>query len=828
MEDKLSLVLRNTCKVCGLPLKIQSFEKNLNNIDIDTKITIKLICQNLEHKDIIELSIEEYKSLIDESLENICKCSLCNKILSNRNTIPHYCYKCKKIICSDCLKNKHEKRHKNVFNYNDLNNKCLIHNSIKNENDYFCLICKNNYCLKCVTDNLNHTKDHDIKKKTDYLDEKFIKNGFINIKNEQKKLNEKKEKLLEEIKNLDMINIIYDFLLKENNNYIHILKASDNKPKKPIMNKTYFKSSQDVKMTYQKPAFIGYQFNKEDTNKKYFKIDNKSQKKENNQEENKITQLINKDDNKEENKLNKKEENIEKNKVYNLENNKMTNKFNIKDINIVSIKATHKVAINKEGNKLPKTVKNKETNIENNKVLNNKEDNKTSNKEYNIRQNKVNNKIGNIFKIDKKYNKDINNKEINAINIIYYDENVKYPGKDIMDDCYKLSIGINGSIILVNDLENLDLLIKNLKKKYPNNKYFFIVNGSSANSVINFIKENKYNSIFIKACIYTQKIKRYSAIKENNPDFIGEICTKQEKIITFIKNEFQKYNGHNEKIYINSLINLMSYKKDYFYLHQELSKFYGDETDIYNTYFLLITNYITNGNINLTKNEKDNLINCFQIFSELKNKNYEKIIICYLKDYNFQNFLNSLLIEKDLSTYVKIGYFAGNLMYSIVQYGKNEGKGIDSGYTFYKGMELNIIDLLEFLKNRDNEITFPYFFAISEKKQFAEITSKRYKTEKERKSKEIYSVIMEIKYLYDDGYEPCIYNLNDLCQYPDEEEFIILPFTFLILKKITINSKNLTADLELEVIGKTEILEEKIKESKTIDFDRNNQIMIPK
>ena len=87
---------------------------------------------------------------------------------------------------------------------------------------------------------------------------------------------------------------------------------------------------------------------------------------------------------------------------------------------------------------------------------------------------------------------------------------------------------------------------------------------------------------------------------------------------------------------------------------------------------------------------------------------------------------------------------------------------------------------------------------------------------------------MKIEYLYDDGYEPCIYNLIDLCQYPDEEEYFLLPFTFLNLKNITIDSKKLTADIKLQVIGKKYILEKDIKEGKSIEFDKNNVIMISK
>ena len=144
-------------------------------------------------------------------------------------------------------------------------------------------------------------------------------------------------------------------------------------------------------------------------------------------------------------------------------------------------------------------------------------------------------------------------------------------------------------------------------------------------------------------------------------------------------------------------------------------------------------------------------------------------------------------------------------------------------------MQLKIVELLELLKNRNLKITFPYFFSMVNKKPFVDISSKRNLSSKERKEKEFYSVIMKIEYLYDEGYEPCVIDLNNLAQYPDEEEeFILLPFTFLTLKNIEIDSDKYTADIELEIIGKKEILEYKIKESKIIEYDKDEKIMIAK
>jgi hypothetical protein len=48
------------------------------------------------------------------------------------------------------------------------------------------------------------------------------------------------------------------------------------------------------------------------------------------------------------------------------------------------------------------------------------------------------------------------------------------------------------------------------------------------------------------------------------------------------------------------------------------------------------------------------------------------------------------------------------------------------------------------------------------------------------------------------------------------------------LKSIRIDSSKYIADLELDILGKKEILENKIKESKTIEFDEKQNIMFAK
>ena len=744
MEDGAPIVFadldNNICKECGFPLRVHSYEKI--NSNGGEKIKLKLFCQNLNHKKIYELYFEDYQKLINEYLHKVCKCILCNKILQNTTETPIYCYTCKKIICLNCLDNKHEKEHKNVCKYEDLQNKCLIH--FNNENSFYCLICKRSMCINCVTDNLEHVKAHDVKKLNE-LNNSNKTNIINNIKKEQEYNKKQRELLLEKLKSLENKINFNDFLLKEQNNYYHL--------------------------------FNNYNIN-----------------------------------------------------INNNSNNNYNNNYNNNNIN------------NNYNNNYNNNINNNNNNYNNNNYNNNNNINNNSNYYTNDNNTaffstpnglKQDNNQPNNFKLNQSMNYNLNdnnkniiNEELNKINIIYHDENIKYGTGAIISDCKRIQSETKGSILLTNDLVNLNLLLKNFKKNNIKSKFLLIINGGSGENTINFIKMNNYIDIFINCCIYTSNSNKYAYLKNKFPNFVEIICTDCHSIINFINKCSQKMNINNERYYISSLlIELYSYKKYYIPLHKEISNFYGDESEkSFSLNYGLIQEFIILKE-NYPDEIKNGLLLCFKNYSELSKKNYEKIIISFLKDNNFSKVLNILLLKKDISIYQKIGYFVGNLMHSLVQYGIKMKKGIDSGHTFYKGIELNIIDLLEFLKNKKFPITFPYFFLMTTKKDIADISAKRKMPEKERKDKELYSVIMKIDYLYDDGYEPSIFDLKELAVYPDEEEYILLPFTFLLVKQVKIDSSKFFADIELQIIGKKEILEYKIKQSKEIKYDKKQHIM---
>ena len=58
-----------------------------------------------------------------------------------------------------------------------------------------------------------------------------------------------------------------------------------------------------------------------------------------------------------------------------------------------------------------------------------------------------------------------------------------------------------------------------------------------------------------------------------------------------------------------------------------------------------------------------------------------------------------------------------------------------------------------------------------------------------------------------------------------EKEILYQPFSFYYVRDVQIDNKNYIADIYLDTIGKTEILEEKIREGKEIGFNPKLRIM---
>ena len=405
-------------------------------------------------------------------------------------------------------------------------------------------------------------------------------------------------------------------------------------------------------------------------------------------------------------------------------------------------------------------------------------------------------------------------KETKAINIIYHDENFLDFYKPIIEDCQEIIKTTKGNLILTKNLEQLELLLRLISQYAPKTQYVLIMNGGSSDRVSSLIKKKNYKKFFITACIYCNSLQKYQNVLEAHKDFIGNLSIDCKSIIAFINYSYDTI-PYNENIDFNNIINYYSYSIDYFSLHQTIAKYY------LNSKLINISKF--NSNIN---NKDDICGKSNDFYHSFKNKNNKEFIFNYLKKDNLSNSLNKLLIKNNQADYDNISYFVGNLMYRIVQYGNEEKKGVTKAHKFYKGIQLSIFNLFEFIKNEGLLISFSHFMMISSKKDLALLNSQRNLHSMYRKDKSLFSAILNIDYLFDDGYEPSIFDLSNIIPFPDEEEYIVLPFTFFYVKSIKYDVLKMNVDINLQVIGKFEILEEKVKNGKKIIYDdKSNAIL---
>ena len=200
------------------------------------------------------------------------------------------------------------------------------------------------------------------------------------------------------------------------------------------------------------------------------------------------------------------------------------------------------------------------------------------------------------------------------------------------------------------------------------------------------------------------------------------------------------------------------------------------------------------------------------------------IIIEYTK--SFYSYINKWLLKADKLVYEKTGYFIGGLMYKLNEYGINKKRGMESKAILYRGMYLDYLDALSYKKYTDNIISFQTFLSTSSKMGTAEFFSKLKRSSVDERQKNCkFSSILKIEYNWDEGLFPLCFDISDISHYKTEKEFLFHPFSFFKIKDFKIDLINHTLNLDLETIGKKEILEEQIKLGKKIMLNDSKKIM---
>ena len=413
-------------------------------------------------------------------------------------------------------------------------------------------------------------------------------------------------------------------------------------------------------------------------------------------------------------------------------------------------------------------------------------------------------------------------------NIIYYDENINKMGSINQDSDY-FEKHTNGTFILCNNIESLQLIKEEILREHKKDVriiFNLITTGGTFEKIMSFLEKNKnFKACINKACIFCLNVNKYIPLK-NKYNMLYNVYNRQFEIANFIK----EFSSKEIKPFpITKLVTYEDYKKKYKDRHFKISQFYGNLTKKdYDNYYSKMKELIEkDSKENELKNkDKNKLFKAFLSFDLTEDlKDLNKLIIKEYTKNTFYRDLNRWLLNNP-DFYEPVAYFTSRLMYSLNQYAMENNKFCKvKNKELHRGIKLPYTCLIPYKRAKGKIICLSSFTSTSEDEKYARNFSGRDSAEEIYKTNLIFSVIYEITNSYENNWVSCGIDIHDVSQFQKEKEFLYQPFTFYYVKDVKINIKEYTADIYLETVGKYEILEEKIKYGKEIQYNKEKNII---
>jgi predicted DNA-binding antitoxin AbrB/MazE fold protein len=216
----------------------------------------------------------------------------------------------------------------------------------------------------------------------------------------------------------------------------------------------------------------------------------------------------------------------------------------------------------------------------------------------------------------------------------------------------------------------------------------------------------------------------------------------------------------------------------------------------------------------------ESLLETLQKFKGL-NDNETDLITLYTEEYNsfYQDF-NFWLNTLDPLAIQKTSWFIATVMYSLNNYG--EKKGVKNSEKLYRGIKMNLTDLLNYERAENEIICYPSFTSTTPDIDVANF----FKSDGILPNQ--YATLIKINYKQEDGFIPTAIDVSEISKIKNEKERLFPPYSFFRIKKVKIEHSNQTGNIELDSIGRKEILEKKLKDGYQISYNEKGFMEIIK
>ena len=432
-------------------------------------------------------------------------------------------------------------------------------------------------------------------------------------------------------------------------------------------------------------------------------------------------------------------------------------------------------------------------------------------------------------------------------NIIYYDENLDYI-TSIKKESDLFEKKTSGAFILCNYLKSMEIIRTEILKQIKKDRrttFNLITTGSACEKIMNFINKDKdFEKCIKNICIYCMNVNKYLPLKEKYPKIHDDIYNKRNDVIKFIN----KYSDINTKAFrITKLITLEDYKDKYKERHLKISEFYGNiNIKTYEKYYKKIINLINFDEQNKElKESKEILLRALKTFKIRSNShtnlnsNEQKLYNEYLeyldkiiiKEYTKNTLygdLNKWLLNfgMNYNYYESVAYFTGRLMYSLNSYAKKNKKYFTENKTkIYRGIKIPYSSLLPYERAKGKIILISSFTSTTESKEISLKFSGRNNSQELYKTNSLFSVLFIIKNFWKKNWISNGIDIQEESTYKKEKEILFQPFSFYFVSDVKIDLNKYTADIYLQTVGKTQILEEEIKNDKEIEYNKSENLI---
>jgi len=156
---------------------------------------------------------------------------------------------------------------------------------------------------------------------------------------------------------------------------------------------------------------------------------------------------------------------------------------------------------------------------------------------------------------------------------------------------------------------------------------------------------------------------------------------------------------------------------------------------------------------------------------------------------------------------------------------KNDKYLVENKKELHRGVKLSYSNLLPYERAKGKIILLSAFTSTSENEALAKRWAGRQDTISLYKANLKFSVVFIIKNINKKKWISNGIDVQKESQYKIEKEILYQPFSFYYVRDVQIDIKNYMADIYLDTIGKFEILEEKIKVGKEIEYNKSEGIM---